>query len=73
MSKKQTGEFVSGVDITIDDSSGAKIFEAEDMGPIFLAKLVPGTYKVKAKLENEEQVKSVTIRHNSLRELYFYW
>ena len=70
---KGNGAFVTGVHLQIQSIAGVTFVEAEDMGPLFLASLAPGTYQITARYGTATETKTVTIDAKKLRELVFYW
>ena len=70
---KGSGEFLADVQVNIDSGSGIHFVDATSQGPIFLAKLAPGTYQVTATFHGAAQTKSISIVAGAVRELYFYW
>lgn len=71
--EKGTGEYLSNVHLSIENSSGTQLVKSGGIGPIFLVKLAPGTYQIKAKTRDKMQTKAVSVNKSGIRDLYFYW
>jgi hypothetical protein len=56
--------------VVVKDSSG-KLVLHEPSGPVFLAKLPPGTYTVETALDGKKQTRKVTVRGNKLTTAHF--
>lgn len=67
-----TGEYLSSVDVEIQDSKGRTQFHTRVDGPWLLAKLPPGTYTLIASDGDQTQRKSVTVG-NTLSSVTFTW
>ena len=63
--------YVSGVVIT--DARGAPLLDAYSEGPLLLAKLPPGTYRVNADFEGQPKDRTVTVTTSRLATLGFTW
>lgn len=70
--RKKTGDFLSDCKITV--TKGTQIvLEAVMDGPVLLAKLEPGSYRVRAEFETKPQERTVTIGRSGMASLYLYW
>jgi hypothetical protein len=56
---EQTGAFLADVDLHITDAAGQTVLDTVSEGPMFLAKLPPGQYRVAA--EANGQVRTATV------------
>lgn len=54
------GHFISDVAVVVKDASGKRVL-AEQSGPVFLAKLRPGTYTVESTFDGKTQIRKVTV------------
>lgn len=68
-----SGEFLADVKVKILDAKGKVVLDAVSDGPRFLAKLVPGTYRIIAESEGKQIVKSVKILPKSSASQSFAW
>jgi hypothetical protein len=71
--EKQSGRFIADVDIDIQTMSGKEVLQLSDMGPIFMAQLPAGKYRIKATSGDQTQTKTIQVNKRGIRELYFYW
>lgn len=71
--EKQSGSYLADVKLSIMDMKGRKVLEAISDGPWFLAKLVPGRYKITAEIAGKTQVRQAKVGSGRLAQLYFYW
>src|SRR4051812_19115235 len=56
-----SGESLSGVRVVITDPRGSPLLDAYSEGPLLLAKLPPGTYRVNADFEGQPKDRTVTV------------
>ncbi len=56
---EQTGAFLADVNLQITDAAGNTVLDTVSEGPMFLAKLPPGEYKVAAEVNG--QVRNATV------------
>lgn len=74
-----TGHFLSDANVQIKDAKGELLLDTVSDGPLFYAKLEPGTYTVEATIRNQPLTKKVTIAKSkdgkklSQHEIYFRW
>ena len=59
--------------MVIESAGRRPVLETPMDGPILLVKLAPGTYTVRATLDDKTLTKSVTVSGNGLREVDFRW
>jgi hypothetical protein len=50
---RQTGAYRSDVQLDIADAKGASVLSVANTGPMFFAKLPPGTYRISAAAEGK--------------------
>lgn len=63
------GNFTAGGIVKIIDESGEILVQTVSEGPLFLAKLEPGNYTVKAEYQGDIQQQQVTIHDEKQTEL----
>ena len=68
-----SGDYLGDVRVVIESAGKARVLEATMDGPILLAKLSPGTYTIKATLDNKTLTKSVTISAGGLLQVDLRW
>jgi hypothetical protein len=69
---KQTGAYRSDVQLDIADAKGAGVLSVANTGPMFFAKLPPGTYKISAAAEGKTFKRSVKLG-NGAKEMVLHW
>lgn len=67
------GAFLADVDVKIEDSKGNTVIDTTSDGPIFLADLPKGTYKIKAEAGDKKLEKRVTINGKQRVNTTFTW
>jgi hypothetical protein len=70
---KDSGAYLADVNVDISDTSGKRILRTVSDGPILLAKLPPGTYKVKAEAAGRSYTKQVSVSDKGLAREVFLW
>ncbi len=70
-----SGEYLSSVQVMIQDGSGGTILSADSKGPWFLAQLPPGNYTVVVNVSGRDQPQRQTthIKNSGQSRLDFYW
>lgn len=68
-----SGEYLAAVRVRIADEKGVELLEADCDGPLFYAKLAPGTYSVTAAYGDEAQTRTVRIGEKGAVEHVLYW
>lgn len=68
-----TGQFTSASEVRIEDKSGKALVSTQPDGPIFLAKLPPGEYTVRATAEGTTQTRKVSVPVNGQAPVTFTW
>lgn len=58
---KQTGAYLADVQVDIMDASGKQLLSVPNTGPMFFAKLQPGTYRINATAEGKTFKRSVKL------------
>ncbi len=69
---KQTGAYRSDVQLDIMDAKGAGVLSVANTGPMFFAKLPPGTYRISAAAEGKTFKRSVKLG-NGPKEMTLHW
>jgi tripartite-type tricarboxylate transporter receptor subunit TctC len=69
---KQTGAYRSDVQLDIADAKGAGVLSVANTGPMFFAKLPPGTYRISAAAEGKTFKRSVKLG-NGAKEMTLHW
>jgi hypothetical protein len=67
------GEYMGGAQVRIDNSQDHSVVETQSDGPLFFAKLTPGTYTVHVSGEGEHFTKVVQIKGTEQQQLSFVW
>jgi len=70
--RRQT-EFIAEVSVDVFDQNGRKVIAATDTGPLFLADMPAGTYRIVASFRGDTQEKNITLRPGKQTQLAFYW
>ncbi len=68
-----TGEYLSDVRVTIADASGNVMVATTSQGPLLMAKLAPGSYRVDATFNGRPESRNVTVAGSKLTTLDFRW
>lgn len=69
---KQSGAYRSDVQLDISDAKGANLVTAANTGPMFFAKLPPGTYRISAAAEGKTFKRTVKVG-NAPKEIVLHW
>jgi hypothetical protein len=69
---RQTGAYRSDVQLDITDAKGASVLSVANTGPMFFAKLPPGTYRISAAAEGKTFKRSVKLG-NGAKEMVLHW
>lgn len=70
---EKSGDYLADVNVAIADSTGRKVLEARADGPLMLAQLPPGNYRVTAMANGREQTRNASVARTGQRSLTFYW
>ena len=68
-----TGQYTSPSEIRIEDGSGKALVTTKPDGPIFLAKVPPGDYTVRATAEGTTQTHKVSVPASGQAPVTFTW
>jgi len=69
---KESGAFRSDVQLDIADARGTVLLSVANTGPMFYAKLAPGTYRISAAAEGKTFKRTVQVG-SAPRELTLHW
>ena len=69
----KSGDYVSGVDVTIADATGKTLLKAKSEGPWFLTRLPAGNFKIAATLDGKTETRTVAVGAEKLRTVDFRW
>jgi len=69
---KKTGAYRSDVQLDIADAKGASVLSVANTGPMFFAKLPPGTYRISAAAEGKTFKRTVKLG-NGAKEMTLHW
>lgn len=70
--RRKSGDFLADCKVAV--TRGTQIvLEAEMDGPVLLARLEPGLYRVRVEFEGKSQERQVTIGRTGMQSLYLYW
>ena len=67
------GEYMGGAHVRIDNTRDHGMVDTESDGPLFFAKLAPGTYTISVSGEGEQYTKVVQITGAGQQQLSFVW
>jgi hypothetical protein len=69
---QKTGAYRSDVQLDIADAKGAALLSVANAGPMFYAKLPPGTYRISASAEGKTFKRTVKLG-NAPKEMTLHW
>lgn len=70
--RKKSGDFLADCKVTVTRGTQT-VLDAVMDGPVLLAKLEPGSYRVRVEFETKPQERTVTIGRGGMTSLYLYW
>lgn len=70
---EKSGAYAADVPVTIVDRKGNTVLEVPSAGPILLATLPDGSYRVSASYDGQKLEKRVNVRKGKQAALSFYW
>jgi len=73
MSSSKDGAFTGATQLSITDIHGANVLTVADAGPLFLAKLPPGTYTINAAAQGETKKQKITVGSKGAATINFNW
>ena len=68
-----SGEYLSGVRVTVADAAGRTLLDATSEGPWFLAKLAAGSYQIVATSGGKPQKRQISVGRAGLATIDFRW
>ncbi len=69
----KSGEYVSGVNVTIIDAKGKTTLDTPSEGPWFLTRLPAGNYQIVASFAGKAEKRQVAVGTNQLKTVDFRW
>jgi hypothetical protein len=69
---QQSGAYRSGVQLDIMDAKGTNLLSVPNTGPMFFAKLPPGTYRISAAADGKTFKRTVKLG-NAPKEVVLHW
>ncbi len=69
----KSGDYLAGVKVVIESAKKSQVLDTTMDGPILLAKLLPGTYTVRASSDGQTLTRTVTVAAQGLRQVDFRW
>lgn len=69
----KSGNYVSGVNVSIADAKGKKLLDTTSEGPWFLTKLPVGNYQIVATLDGKAEKRTVAVGTEKLKTIDFRW
>jgi hypothetical protein len=69
----KSGNYVTGVKVTIADAAGKQLLDTTSEGPWLLAKLPAGGYQISATFEGNAVNRKITVDAAKLRTIDFRW
>jgi len=69
----RSGDYVSGVDVTIADTAGKALVNTKAEGPWFLARLPAGNFKIAATFDGKTESRTVTVGAEKMKTVDFRW
>ena len=69
----KAGEYLSDVKVTISDSRGGVLLDAVTEGPLLMAKLPAGRYRIDATFDGRPKRQNIAVSANKLTNLGFEW
>jgi len=67
----KAGEYLSEVKVTITDSAGRVLLDAVTEGPLLMAKLPVGRYRIEARFDGRPERRNVAVSANKLTSVGF--
>jgi hypothetical protein len=70
---QSTGGYMGGAHVRIDNDKGSPVLETQSDGPLFFAKLEPGTYKIHISGDGRQFTKVAHVKSAGQAQLTFIW
>jgi hypothetical protein len=69
----KAGDYLGGADIRINNQAGKTVLATQSDGPLFLAKLPPGKYKLHATAEGKTLARETKVEQHGQRQIVMTW
>lgn len=69
----KSGDYVSGVNVTIANSAGKTLLDTTSDGPWFLTRLPAGNYQIVATLAGKAEKRTIAVGAEKLKTIDFRW
>jgi hypothetical protein len=69
----KAGNYTASVDLVITAKGGREVLRAQDIGPLFYAKLPAGAYRVEALHEGERRAHDIAVAVRGTTNLHLTW
>jgi hypothetical protein len=69
----KSGDYVSGVDVTIADAAGKTVVNTKAEGPWFLARLPAGSFKIAATFDGKTESRTIAVGAEKMKTVDFRW
>jgi hypothetical protein len=69
---QQSGAYRSDIQLDIMDAKGTDLLSVANVGPMFFAKLTPGTYRISASAEGKTFKRTIKVG-NAPKEIVLHW
>ncbi len=73
LASRGSGEYVADAAVSVRERGGKAVLEIDPAGPLFYARLAPGSYQVQVTVRGKTQNQNVTLPSKGTRALVFYW
>ncbi len=68
-----SGEYLSGIDVTVAGANGKTLLDTVSSGPLFYAQLPPGHYRVTVANDGKSQTRDLSVAATGVSAEAFYW
>jgi hypothetical protein len=69
----KSGDYVSGVDVTIADAAGKTLVNTKSEGPWFLTRLPAGNFKIAATFDGKTESRTIAVGAEKMKTVDFRW
>jgi hypothetical protein len=69
----KSGDYVSGVDVTIADAAGKTLVNTKSEGPWFLTRLPAGNFKIAATFDGKTENRTIAVGAEKMKTVDFRW
>jgi len=70
---EKSGDYLADVTVVVTRRDGGKVLELESDGPLVLAKLPPGNYRISVTANGREQTRDTSVAATGRQSLNVYW